>query len=217
MYSLIFYHPVCLSWWWRWWLNRRRGQPEKQSLCLSDQGSVHRLGDLDNCEFIGNCFDHTILVTQTDKWSVFMDTGCSVPKRKLSTTRWWAILVLKKLYHCPRALPLALLPRGCSAPTSALPTTSPPSPPACCLPSSPTCTPSCPCPPPSCPSCPPPRCLCRTSAPPCTTCVVVLTTFAWCHSLLELSSSPLWLAMKVPSSTSLVKGFLYDLRIWISK
>ena len=73
---------IHFSWWWRWWLNRRRGQPEKQSLCLSDQGSVHRLGDLDNCEFIGNCFDHTILVTQTDKWSVFMDTGCSVPKRK---------------------------------------------------------------------------------------------------------------------------------------
>ena len=33
-------------------------------------------------------------------------------------------------------------------------------------------------------------------------------TFAWCHSLLEFNSSPRWLEIKVPSSTSLVNGFL---------
>ena len=29
-----------------------------RSLCLSNKGSVRWLGDLDICEFIGNCFDH---------------------------------------------------------------------------------------------------------------------------------------------------------------
>ena len=52
--------------------------------------------------------------------------------------------------------------------------------------------------------CHPPCCHCRTSVPPCTTCVVVLITIALCLSLLDLSSSALWLAIKVPSSTSLV-------------
>ena len=47
-----------ILWWWRWWLDRRRGQPGRRSLCLSDKGSVHWLGDLDNCEFIGYSFDH---------------------------------------------------------------------------------------------------------------------------------------------------------------
>ena len=46
-----------------------------------------------------------------------------------------------------------------------------------------------------------------TSAPPCTTLVVVRITLAWCHSLLELRISPSWLHMKVPSSTHLVNGF----------
>ena len=55
---------------------------------------------------------------------------------------------------------------------------------------------------------PPPARCCTTSAPPWTTSVLVLTTLAWCHSLFELRSSPLWLVMKVPSSTSLVNGFL---------
>ena len=55
---------------------------------------------------------------------------------------------------------------------------------------------------------PPPAWCCTTSAPPWTTSVLVLTTLAWCHSLFELRSSPLWLVIKVPSSISLVNGFL---------
>ena len=43
--------------------------------------------------------------------------------------------------------------------------------------------------------------------------LLVLTTLAWCHSLLEFNNSPLWLVMYVPSSTSLVKGFWYAFRI----
>ena len=37
------------------------------TLSFWDLGSVDWLRDLDISEFIGNCFDHTILVTQTDK------------------------------------------------------------------------------------------------------------------------------------------------------
>ena len=37
--------------------------------------------------------------------------------------------------------------------------------------------------------------------------VVVLMIFAWCYSFLEFNSSPLWFDIKVPSSTSIVKGF----------
>ena len=48
----------------------------------------------------------------------------------------------------------------------------------------------------SLPSRPPPPCCCRSrSAPPWSTRVVVLIILAWCHSFLELSSSPLWLEM----------------------
>ena len=43
--------------------------------------------------------------------------------------------------------------------------------------------------------------------------VVVRMILAWCHSLLEFKSSPLWLEMNVPSSTSIVKGFLYAFSI----
>ena len=46
-----------------------------------------------------------------------------------------------------------------------------------------------------CPApCPAPGAACTlpTSAPPCTTFVVVRIIFAWCHSLLEFNISPLW-------------------------
>ena len=35
-----------------------------------------------------------------------------------------------------------------------------------------------------------------------------LIILAWCHSFFEFNSSPSWLEIKVPSSTSLVNGFL---------
>ena len=54
------------------------------------------------------------------------------------------------------------------------------------------CTPNVPRPPPQAP----PSFL-RTSAPPCTTLVVVLMILAWCHSFLELRSTFLWLEMYV--------------------
>ena len=47
-----------------------------------------------------------------------------------------------------------------------------------------------------------------TSAPPCTTCMLVRITFAWCLSLFELRISPSWLHIKVPSSTHIVNAFL---------
>ena len=63
----------------------------------------------------------------------------------------------------------------------------------------------------------PPCCWRRRSAPPWITWVVVRMILAWCHSLFEFKSSPLWLEMNVPSSTSIVKGFLYAFSICISK
>ena len=66
------------------------------------------------------------------------------------------------------------------------------------------------------PTPPPPPCW-STSAPPWITFVVVLTSLAWCHSFFEFKSSPLWLEINVPSSTNRVSGFLYALRIVISK
>ena len=55
------------------------------------------------------------------------------------------------------------------------------------------------------------------SAPPWITWVVVRMILAWCYSLFEFKSSPLWLEMYVPSSTSIVNGFLYAFSICISK
>ena len=50
---------------------------------------------------------------------------------------------------------------------------------------------------------PPPARCCTTSAPPWTTSVLVLTTLAWCHSLFELRSSPLWLVRRFPPRPAL--------------
>ena len=61
------------------------------------------------------------------------------------------------------------------------------------------------CPPPCSPPALPPPAL-RLYASPCTTVVFLWISFSWCHSLLELRTSPWWLAMYVPSSTQIVKG-----------
>ena len=106
-----------------------------------------------------------------------------------STTSKKSQLVFKKIIYWPRAL-LCPPARGWSPTRPPCPPAGPPHPPA---------GPPRPLPAPSC---------LTVSAPPWTTLVVVRITFAWCHSLFELRSSPLWLEMYVPSSTHIVNGFL---------
>ena len=146
-----------------------RGQRFSLGSSLPGPFSVHILVGLDNNEM--DCFRRqvsTLLVLITSNWynqCVQYTWQTSGPKGKLDYTN----MVAFELVVCLKSShwPRVLpCPRGWS------------------------CTPW---PPP--PSRPPAACCLTLSAPPCTTLVVVLMSLAWCHSLFEFRSSPLWLVM----------------------